>query len=725
MGTRIKVHVLGAGQDIGRSCVVVTLGGRRVMFDCGMHMGYHDHRCFPDWQQLGAHRGSLTSAIDCVVITHFHLDHCGALPFLTEKLGYDGPIYMTRPTAAMAAILLKDSLNVLSSARKGGGPSYSARDVDACLSKVRFVTLGETIHVDDELRLCTHYAGHVVGAVMVSAECLGHRVMYTGDFNTVADRHLGAAQVGRLQPHVLITESTYATSIRESKRCREADLLQLVHTAVGVGGKVLIPSFAVGRAQELLMLLEMYWDRLRLSVPIYVAAGMAQHATLFYKLYASWTSTCVKDNDRPPGYNPFAFRHVRPFERALLSAPGPCVLFATSGMMTAGMALEAFRHWAGDVKNLVLFPSFCVRGTLGHTLLHGAKEVVVDAPAGEEPSTRRLTVACTVKQISFSAHADAKGILGLISTLQPAAVVLVHGEQAKMAYLKVRVAKLFGVPCHDPQNGECLRLHAEQRIAVHISARLLARAEPDASVAAGAVSDTVGAVGIAGQRTRKRPGAPSTTLMSDIEGTNSRRPTHADSERGVPAREATREVATLPSAMPLSAMPLSAMPLPHTEKRVRGILVLPVSSAAAAAAQPLDRSPSASSPPQLQLVSQDELYTVTGLQPHRMRFRLELRLSCSLNTVHELLGEHIGSLPCQAAELHWHPLETPRSIQLRSLRLTGAASSCMTSAGTTHLIRCEWLHGDEALVGAVEAVLQQVLPCRESRAPRLARGWQR
>jgi pteridine reductase len=99
--------------------------------------------------------------------------------------------------------------------------------VDACLSKVRFVTLGETIHVDDELRLCTHYAGHVVGAVMVSAECLGHRVMYTGDFNTVADRHLGAAQVGRLQPHVLITESTYGTSIRESKRCREADLLQL------------------------------------------------------------------------------------------------------------------------------------------------------------------------------------------------------------------------------------------------------------------------------------------------------------------------------------------------------------------------------------------------------------------------------------------------------------------------------------------------------------------
>ena len=131
----IQVHVLGAGQDIGRSCVLVTMGGRRIMFDCGMHMGYQDHRCFPDWEQLNIHRGALTSSIDCVVITHFHLDHCGALPFLTEKLGYDGPVYMTRPTAAMAAILLKDCLHVLSSVRKAGGAVYSASDVDACFAR--------------------------------------------------------------------------------------------------------------------------------------------------------------------------------------------------------------------------------------------------------------------------------------------------------------------------------------------------------------------------------------------------------------------------------------------------------------------------------------------------------------------------------------------------------------------------------------------------------------
>ena len=233
------------------------------MFDCGMHMGYHDHRRFPDWRQLGARAGEpLTGAIDCVVITHFHLDHCGALPYLTEKLGYDGPLYMTQPTAAIAAILLKDYLHVLNSGGKhggdgGGGALYSAADVDACLRKVTCIALGETVQVDDELRLCTYYAGHVIGAVMVSAESLGQRVVYTGDFNTVADRHLGAARITRLEPHVLITESTYATSIRESKRCREAEMLRLVHAAVAEGGKVLIPSFAVGRAQVLIFQSEM------------------------------------------------------------------------------------------------------------------------------------------------------------------------------------------------------------------------------------------------------------------------------------------------------------------------------------------------------------------------------------------------------------------------------------------------------------------------------------
>ena len=109
-----SVLPLGAGQDIGKSCLIVTLGGRRIMLDCGMHMGFQDSRRFPDWAMLGGSgssqstSSSLTDAIDCVIISHFHLDHCGALPQLTELMHYDGPIFMTPPTAALASVLLKD-----------------------------------------------------------------------------------------------------------------------------------------------------------------------------------------------------------------------------------------------------------------------------------------------------------------------------------------------------------------------------------------------------------------------------------------------------------------------------------------------------------------------------------------------------------------------------------------------------------------------------------------
>lgn len=221
------------------------------MFDCGMHMGYQDQRCFPDWAQLVGGRGeSITDAIDCVVISHFHLDHCGALPYLTEVLGYDGPVFMTMPTAAIAGLLLKDYVHIITARQRECDLNfYAAADVDACLRRVIPVALGETVWVNEHLRLETHYAGHVLGAVMISVQCLGQRVLYTGDFNLTADRHLGAARIGRLRPDVVITESTYATSARESNRGREAELLRLVHKTVEAGGKVLIPSFAVGRAQ--------------------------------------------------------------------------------------------------------------------------------------------------------------------------------------------------------------------------------------------------------------------------------------------------------------------------------------------------------------------------------------------------------------------------------------------------------------------------------------------
>jgi len=141
---------------------------------------------------------------------------------------------------------------------------------------VTAVNLHQTVQVDEDFEIKAYYAGHVLGAAMFYVRVGSESCLYTGDYNTTPDRHLGAAQVDKLRVDLLITETTYATTIRDSKRLRERDFLKSVHDTVERGGKVLIPVFALGRAQELCILLETYWQRMNLSVPIYFSAGSVQ-----------------------------------------------------------------------------------------------------------------------------------------------------------------------------------------------------------------------------------------------------------------------------------------------------------------------------------------------------------------------------------------------------------------------------------------------------------------
>ncbi|KAF8021146.1 hypothetical protein BT93_G1545 [Corymbia citriodora subsp. variegata] len=267
----IDCLVLGAGQEVGKSCAVVTINGKRIMFDCGMHMGYLDRRRYPDFSRV-APDGDFDGALDCVVITHFHLDHVGALPYFTEVCGYRGPIYMTYPTKALAPLMLEDYRKVMVE-RRGEEEQFTTENIADCMKKVIAVDLKQTVQVDSELQIRAYYAGHVIGAAMFYAKVGDSALVYTGDYNMTPDRHLGAAQIDRLQLDLLITESTYATTVRDSKYTREREFLMAVHKCVAGGGKVLIPTFALGRAQELCMLLDDYWERMNLNVPIYFSAG--------------------------------------------------------------------------------------------------------------------------------------------------------------------------------------------------------------------------------------------------------------------------------------------------------------------------------------------------------------------------------------------------------------------------------------------------------------------
>ncbi|XP_028550824.1 cleavage and polyadenylation specificity factor subunit 3-II [Dendrobium catenatum] len=481
----IECLVLGAGQEVGKSCVVVSIGGRRIMFDCGMHMGYLDNRRYPDFSRI-SESGDFNAALTCIVITHFHLDHVGALPYFTELCGYNGPIYMTYPTKALAPLMLEDYRKVMVE-RRGEEEQFSFDHIVDCMKKVTAIDLKQVIQVDKDLSICAYYAGHVLGAAMIYAKVGDNAMVYTGDYNMTPDRHLGAAQIDRLELDLLITESTYATTIRDSKYAREREFLKAVHKCVDAGGKVLIPTFALGRAQELCLLLDDYWERMNLKVPIYFSAGLTIQANMYYKMLIGWTSQKIKEAYGTR--NAFDFKHDW-FNSLWLAyeKPNLCVDLAEwfskiNGILCHGQVIKLVLIWFyisvvfvsnSRLKEIILYLSlqvgkfcYCVAGTVGHKLMSG-KPTRIDLD-----KDTCIDVRCQIHQMSFSPHTDAKGIMDLLSFLSPKHVILVHGEKPKMAILKGRIESELGIPCFYPANNEAVSVPARQTIRVDVTKSFL------------------------------------------------------------------------------------------------------------------------------------------------------------------------------------------------------------------------------------------------------------
>eukprot|EP00297_Palpitomonas_bilix_P006031 CAMPEP_0113880598 /NCGR_PEP_ID=MMETSP0780_2-20120614/7879_1 /TAXON_ID=652834 /ORGANISM="Palpitomonas bilix" /LENGTH=431 /DNA_ID=CAMNT_0000867301 /DNA_START=281 /DNA_END=1576 /DNA_ORIENTATION=+ /assembly_acc=CAM_ASM_000599 len=350
---------------------------------------------------------------------------------------------MTHPTKAVAPILLEDFRRVME-AKPGDSAAFTEKMIADCMKKVRGVGLNEVVRVDEDIECKAYYAGHVLGAAMFYIRVGGESLLYTGDFNMSGDQHLGCASCEELNVDVLITESTYGTTVRDSRRQREREFLGSIHEAIERGGKVLLPVFALGRAQELCLLLEQYWDRMGLTTPIYFSGGLTSRATEYYRSFLTWTNEKVQGSAE--SRNMFDFHHIKPFDRNLMDVPTSMVVFATPGMLHAGLSLELFKLYAPDPKNLVIVPGYCVAGTVGHKIMTGrAKTLEIDG--------RTVDVKCQVKYMSFSAHADAKGIVRLIEIVKPKSVMLVHGERSRMAFLKKKIETEFEITCFDPPNG--------------------------------------------------------------------------------------------------------------------------------------------------------------------------------------------------------------------------------------------------------------------------------
>ncbi|XP_060645949.1 cleavage and polyadenylation specificity factor 73 [Drosophila sulfurigaster albostrigata] len=446
----LQIKPLGAGQEVGRSCIMLEFKGKKIMLDCGIHPGLTGMDALPYVDLIEA------DEIDLLFISHFHLDHCGALPWFLMKTNFRGRCFMTHATKAIYRWMLSDYIKISNISTEQ--MLYTEADLEASMEKIETINFHEERDVMG-VRFCAYNAGHVLGAAMFMIEIAGIKILYTGDFSRQEDRHLMAAEVPPKKPDVLITESTYGTHIHEKREDRESRFTSLVQKIVMQGGRCLIPVFALGRAQELLLILDEFWSQnpdLH-EIPIYYASSLAKKCMAVYQTYINAMNDRIRRQIAVN--NPFVFRHISNLKGIdHFDDIGPCVIMASPGMMQSGLSRELFESWCTDPKNGVIIAGYCVEGTLAKTILSEPEEITT-------LSGQKLPLNMSVDYISFSAHTDYQQTSEFIRMLRPNHVVLVHGEQNEMSRLKLALQREYeadastDIKFYNPRNTHAVDLY--------------------------------------------------------------------------------------------------------------------------------------------------------------------------------------------------------------------------------------------------------------------------
>eukprot|EP01080_Neovahlkampfia_damariscottae_P008994 gene8994-1093_t len=439
---KLEIIPLGAGMEVGRSAVLVKFRGKTVLFDCGVHPAYTGLASLPFFDNIDP------SEIDLVLVSHFHLDHCGAVPYFLEKTTFKGKCYMTHPTKAIYKLLLSDFVKVSNQSDQ----LFSEQDLMKSLDKIDLIGYHQEME-HNGIKFWCYNAGHVLGAAMFMIDIGGTTVLYTGDFSRQEDRHLLGAETPTVKPDVLIIESTYGIQVHEKRKDREQRFTKMVHDVVLRGGRCLIPVFALGRAQELLLILDEYWEthpKLQ-KIPIYYASSLAQKCMKVFKQYIeSMNEKIRKQFDIS---NPFLFKHISNLkDMDSFEDSGPSVVMASPGMLQSGISQELFEKWCSDSRNGVVIPGYCVEGTLAKKIITEPSEVTLS-------SGQTVPLNMTVKSISFSAHSDREQTEEFIESAKPTHCVLVHGDSTNMTRLKQALQTKFEkLQVYTPKNCQSVEI---------------------------------------------------------------------------------------------------------------------------------------------------------------------------------------------------------------------------------------------------------------------------
>jgi KH/beta-lactamase-domain protein len=456
----VRLTALGGFREVGRSSILVQTRESNVLLDCGINPGSTTPpNSFPrlDMPQFDL------DALDAVVISHAHLDHCGFLPFLF-KYGYDGPVYCSAPTSSLMTLLQMDYLDVAN--KQGVMPPYSQKDVRDTVMHTIPLRYGSVTDIAPDVRLTLHNSGHILGSSLVHLH-IGeglHNLVYTGDYKYGKSMLLEPAVAMFPRVETIITESTYGApdDVMPTRVESEQLITTIINETLDREGKVLIPVPAVGRAQEIMLIIDGYMRRgLLKEAPVFVE-GMISEATAIHTAYPEYLAKGVRNSILYEGINPFQSDYFtiveHPSAREEIVDGDQCIILATSGMLEGGPVIDYFKRLASDKRNTIIFVSYQIEGTMGSRVQKGVADVPIINSTGK---MQVMNVNMQVETVrGFSGHSDRRQLINYVRRVKPKPerIIVTHGEKSKSLSMAGFFKRKYNVETLVPEVLETIKL---------------------------------------------------------------------------------------------------------------------------------------------------------------------------------------------------------------------------------------------------------------------------
>ncbi|PSP55849.1 beta-CASP ribonuclease aCPSF1 [Halobacteriales archaeon QS_1_67_19] len=433
----VRVTTLGCCREVGRASFILSTSETRVLIDCGDKPGAEDE---VPYLQVEEALGAGPNTIDAVVLTHAHLDHSALIPLLF-KYGYDGPIYTTEPTRDLMGLLQLDYLDVAAE-------------------------YGDVTDIAPDVKLTLHNAGHILGSSIAHFH-IGdglYNVAFSGDIHYDDTRLFNGAVNDFPRVETLVMESTYGgrNDYQTDQEDSERKLKEVINETYDRGGKVLIPAFAVGRSQELMLVLEKAMREGDIpEMPVHLD-GMIWEATAIHTTYPEYLRDDLRDRIFHEDENPFLadqFNHIDggEEERQEVADGDQCIILSTSGMVTGGPIMSWLEHVGGEPDSTMTFVGYQAQGTLGRRIQNGWDEIPMNRGGGRNGT---LKLELNVETVDgFSGHADRQGLMNFVKTMnpRPEKVLCVHGDESSTQDLSSALYHEFNMRTFAPKNLETFR----------------------------------------------------------------------------------------------------------------------------------------------------------------------------------------------------------------------------------------------------------------------------